>query len=124
MQRIYQPPITSAIPPKTRRNECKAQSATSGFKNLLQAEIQELKLSKHAQVRLKERNIDLSRSTWDQINSKILEAKEKGIKDSLVLVDNAALVVNAQNKTVITAMNRNEAADHIFTNITGAILIN
>lgn len=91
---------------------------------MLQDQLRELKISKHAQARLIERNININRSTWDRISNKVNEAEQKGIKDSLVLVNDAALVVNTQNKTVITAMNRNEAADHIFTNITGAIVIN
>ncbi|WLD95158.1 TIGR02530 family flagellar biosynthesis protein [Alkalihalobacillus sp. AL-G] len=124
MQRIYQPPITSTIPPSSRSNERIARQTKDHFKNVLQDQLLELKLSKHAQARLIERNIEINQTTWDRISNKVSEAKEKGIKDSLVLVDEAALVVNTQSKTVITAMNRNEAADHIFTNITGAILIN
>ena len=46
-----------------------------------------------------------------------------GVKESLVLVDDAALIVSAKNNTVITAMNRAEATAQIFTNINGTILM-
>ena len=47
-----------------------------------------------------------------------------GIKESLVLLNNAALIVSAKNNTVITAMDREEAIDQIFTNINGTIIMN
>ena len=59
----------------------------------------------------------------NQIGEKIKEAKTMGVKESLVIVDDAALIVSAQNNTVITAMNRAEATAQIFTNINGTILM-
>lgn len=82
-----------------------------------------LKISKHAQKRLTERNISFGDNQWSKIEEKVLEAKTKGVKDSLVITNKAALVVSAQNNTVITAMHRNEASSQIFTNIDGTILL-
>lgn len=123
MQRIYQTPITSAIPPRSKVVD-KHQTQGANFKELLKSQIQELKVSKHANTRLAERNIMIDRPTWERINTKLTEAKQKGIKESLVLVGEAALVVNTDKNTVITAMNRQEASEHIFTNINGAIVLN
>ncbi len=125
MQRIYQTPITSAIPPNSKVVK-NGQNSNTNFKDILKNRVQsqELKVSKHANSRLAERNITIDQMTWDRINKKLSEAKQKGIKDSLVLVGDAALVVNADNHTVITAMNRHEASEHIFTNINGAIVMN
>ena len=49
-------------------------------------------------------------------------AGEKGIKDSLVVVDSYAFIVNVPNKTVVTALDQGETGDHIFTNIDGAVI--
>ncbi len=95
---------------------------TISFKETL-AQATALKISKHAQKRLDERNISIDQQRWAQINAKVAEAKSKGISDSLVVMDDAALIVNAINSTVITAMNRSEASSQIFTNINGTILI-
>ncbi|WOV86115.1 TIGR02530 family flagellar biosynthesis protein [Sporosarcina oncorhynchi] len=84
---------------------------------------QELKISKHATDRLKERNIHISEVEWAHISDKVNEAKMKGIKESLVLMDQAALIVSAKNSTVITAMDRKEAKDQLFTNIDGTIVL-
>ncbi|MDW0115729.1 TIGR02530 family flagellar biosynthesis protein [Sporosarcina thermotolerans] len=83
----------------------------------------ELKISKHANERLKERHIHISDSEWAHIGEKVNEAKRKGIKESLVLMDQAALIISAKNSTVITAMDRKEAKDQLFTNIDGTIVL-
>ncbi len=84
---------------------------------------QELKISKHANDRLKERNIHITETEWAHITDKVNEAKVKGIKESLVLMDQAALIISAKNSTVITAMDRKEAKDQLFTNIDGTIVL-
>lgn len=83
----------------------------------------ELKISKHASDRLLERNIHISDAEWAHVTEKVNEAKLKGIKESLVLMDQAALIVSAKNSTVITAMDRIEAKDQLFTNIDGTIVL-
>ncbi len=47
----------------------------------------------------------------------------KGIKESLVIVDELAFIVSISNNTVITAMSQKESEDTIFTNIDGAVII-
>jgi flagellar operon protein len=102
------------------------QPQTNHFNTLLQNELKgtpELKVSKHAQHRMDMRGIEFSQEKWLTIQEKVKEAKQKGVKDSLVITNDAALVVSAQNDTVITVLNRDEAQSQIFTNINGTILI-
>jgi flagellar operon protein len=108
--------------PAVKRSEKSSQLAN--FKDILAQEQQELKISKHAQERLNERNITIDDNQWKIIESKMKEAKQKGITDSLVVMNEAALLVSAKNNTVVTALDRNEATGRIFTNINGTILIN
>ncbi|PZX07862.1 flagellar operon protein [Psychrobacillus insolitus] len=84
----------------------------------------ELKVSKHANQRLAERNIHISEAEWQLVSEKVSEARSKGVNDSLVLMDQAALIVSAKNATVITAMDRTEAKNQLFTNIDGTIVLN
>lgn len=96
------------------------------FGNILNeklAETQDLKFSKHAELRLKSRNIELTTQQKEKLENATEKAGAKGIKDSLVVMDNMAFVVNVKNKTVVTAMNGNELKDNIFTNIDGAVII-
>ncbi|SET41678.1 flagellar operon protein [Salinibacillus kushneri] len=95
------------------------------FQNHLQdAQVQSsLKISKHAQKRLEERNIHINDSQWTEIQNQMDRAKTKGVTDSLVVLDDATLVVNTKNNTVITAMDSQETNNHVFTNINGTILL-
>ncbi|MGV2941112.1 TIGR02530 family flagellar biosynthesis protein [Mesobacillus sp. LC4] len=82
-----------------------------------------LTISKHATERLEQRGINISQERWNRIEEKVSQAKAKGVSDSLVLLNDAALIVSAKNNTVITAMGRQEAAEQIFTNINGTIVM-
>ncbi len=83
----------------------------------------ELTLSKHAKHRLEQRDIKIDSQLWKQIEAKVGEAKKMGVNDSLVLLEHAALIVNAKNNVVVTAMGRDEATTQIFTNINGTIIL-
>ncbi|WP_210363824.1 TIGR02530 family flagellar biosynthesis protein [Bacillus sp. REN3] len=96
------------------------------FSVQLQSAIQtnsQLSVSKHAKERLAQRGIEISQERWARIEEKVKQAKQKGVNDSLVLLKDAALIVSAKNNTVITAMGRHEAAEQIFTNINGTIVM-
>lgn len=100
--------------------------AGNSFSHHLQQELEKtnkLTVSKHAQQRLLQRDIHISENRWLQIEEKVSEAKKLGVKDSLVLLDDAALIISAKNSTVITAMDRQEASSQIFTNINGTIVL-
>ncbi|MDE6357484.1 MAG: DUF4258 domain-containing protein, partial [Eubacteriales bacterium] len=83
---------------------------TKSFKEILGKKAESnIQFSKHASMRLDNRNLTLSNSQMKRIEQGIEKAKEKGINDSLVLVDNIALVVNVKKNIVITAIqNDNE----------------
>lgn len=83
-------------------------------------EASELKFSKHANQRLESRNIDLSNELMKRLESGTRMAQQKGIKESLVMIDNLAFIVNVENNTVVTAVNDNESK--VFTNIDGAVI--
>lgn len=51
------------------------------------------------------------------------KAGEKGINESLVIVDSLAFIVNVPNQTVITAMDQTETSANVFTNIDGAVIM-
>ena len=82
-----------------------------------------LKFSKHAVNRLSDRNIYLTDAQNIRLENGVKQASEKGIKESLVLVDSLAFIVNVPNKTVVTALDQTEANSNIFTNIDGAVII-
>ena len=110
-----------------RQNETKDREAFKiqgrSFEEILNSRVSEdtgLKFSKHANMRMQSRSIDLSEDQRSRLESGALAAGAKGIKESLVMVDDLAFIVNTSNKTVITAIG--EGDDKIFTNIDGAVI--
>lgn len=57
-----------------------------------------------------------------RLNSAKSQAQEKGIRESLIMLDNLAFIVNVPSNTVITAMDRDEHENKVFTNIDGAVI--
>lgn len=99
---------------------------TPSFEDILRKKVEgdrgEVKFSKHALSRLETRNITLSDGQMSRLNEASNKAFEKGIKDSLVMVDELAFIVNVPNNTVVTAIDSKETDENIFTNIDGAVI--
>ena len=86
------------------------------------AEAGSVKFSKHASMRLSDRNISLSTEQSDRLFEGVEKAREKGIQDSLVILDSFAFIVNVPSQTVVTAMDKEESLEKVFTNIDGAVI--
>lgn len=84
---------------------------------------EQVKFSKHAELRLQTRNIKLTDVQKEKINEAVNKAQIKGVKDSLVIMDNLAFVVNVKSRTVITAVQSGELKENVFTNIDGAVFV-
>jgi flagellar operon protein len=97
-----------------------APNGTSDFQTLLQ---DRLKVSGHAQTRLQSRNIELGAAEWERVLGGVSRAAEKGAKESLVMVDDVALVVSIRNRTVITAVDKAHLKENVFTNIDSAVIV-
>ena len=82
-----------------------------------------LKFSKHTGERLRQRNITLSDEQMIRLQNGARKAEEKGIKESLVIMDSLSFIVNTKNNTVITAMEQSGDTDNVYTNIDGAVII-
>ena len=101
-------------------------SGQKSFQEILddkKAQNSEIKFSKHAAQRLSNRNIELTKAQMERLQEGTSKASQKGIRESLVLVDQLAFIVNIPNNTVVTAMQQGETNENIFTNIDGAVII-
>lgn len=92
------------------------------FRNILEAN--QLKISKHANERLKTQGIEISDEVFKKLNEAVLKAKEKGLNnDVLILSKDIAYVVNIKNNVLVTAKDKSNLKDNIFTNIDGVLMI-
>ncbi len=79
-----------------------------------------LRFSKHANERLMDRSIDLSEEQVKRLRAGAAKAQQKGIVESLVMVDDYAFIVNTRSHVVVTAVAGGD--DRVFTNIDGAVI--
>lgn len=97
------------------------REAESSFDAIFKEELEKVKFSNHALKRLEARNIQLSDNDLSRIQNAVDKAEAKGSKDSLVMMDKTAFIVNIPNKTVVTAMEVAESNENVFTNIDSVV---
>ncbi len=83
----------------------------------------ELKFSKHATDRLATRDITLDNSQLSRLQEGVAKAGMKGIKESLMIMDKLAFIVNVPSNTVVTALDSERSNEQVFTNIDGAVIV-
>ncbi len=82
-----------------------------------------LKFSNHAVDRMQARGIRFTPEQMGKIESAVSKAASKGAKDTLLLTDEAALIVSIKDKTVVTVMDKNALKENVFTNIDSTVMI-
>lgn len=112
------------VKPKEQGSQNSNGQNGSSFQSLLQEKFNEnaLTFSKHATERIEQRNISLNESVSTRLNEAVTQAKDKGLKNVLVMIDTTAFIVNTMSNKVVTAVNNSELKDNIFTNIDGAVI--
>lgn len=100
-----------------------AQNPASGAADFQEILSDRLKVSAHAKTRLESRDIQLDAEKWERVMSGVDRAAQKGAKESLVMIDDVALVVSVKNRTVITAVDQDHLKENVFTNIDSAVIV-
>lgn len=112
-------PFVPVVKPQHPVN--KVVEGKSSFDSIFRKEIDSLKFSNHATKRLESRDLKLSSADMGKLEDAVTRAEAKGAKDSLVMMDNRAFIVNIPNKTVVTALDVNKSSENIFTNIDSVV---
>ncbi len=82
-----------------------------------------LTFSSHAVDRMRSRGVHFGPEQMQKLNSAIEKARAKGAKETLVLADNAALIVSVKNNKVVTVMDSQALKENVFTNIDSTVVI-
>jgi len=85
------------------------------------ASVQNLRFSNHAQKRLQVRNVNLDNDGIARLAGAVDKAEKRGGKESLVMVDNLAFIVNVKERLVVTALDENSRGDGVFTQIDSVV---
>jgi flagellar operon protein len=102
-----------------------SKEVNNEFKNLLKEEVaQDFIISKHAMKRMEQRELAMDSGEFVKIKEAIQKLSSKGGKDSLVITSNGAYIVDVENRKLVTAMNKNDLKENVFTKIDSTIFIN
>lgn len=83
----------------------------------------ELNVSTHAMKRLQERNIELDGNEYMKLKEAIGKLRSKGGHDSLVVTQKAAYVIDVDKATVVTAVDKNNMNENVFTKIDSTLFM-
>ena len=102
----------------SRRNQ--PSQGKGSFSSALQKA--QLQFSNHAQNRLSHRKINLSQEGLNRLSQAVEQAAQRGGRESLVLMDKVAYLVNVPERKVITALDTQNRRDNVFTQIDSVVL--
>ena len=126
IQRRMRMPVVTGVPTSPEAVRSSQPQTGTSFRDVLEQEAQkttEPSFSRHAAGRVAERGIEISRTGMERLEEGLRMAREKGLNDTLILMDGSAFIVSAQNGTVITAMPSQELNGRVFTNIDGTVIL-
>lgn len=84
---------------------------------------QGISVSQHAQKRIEQRSINLDSNEYMKLRQALQSLQTKGGKESLVVTDKAAYIMDVANKKIVTAMNKQELQDNVFTKIDSTVFV-
>ncbi len=92
------------------------------FHEALKGASEAVQFSNHAQKRIDRRELDLDPQRLNRLNSAISRAAEKGARNSVVMLDGLAVVVDIRDRKVVTAINAEAGKERVFTNIDSVVI--
>lgn len=112
--------------PENNANKSQSSAETPSFQELLRQAVENgggVEFSKHAAQRIEQRSIEMSADSLQRLNEGVKIAQQKGLDDTLILIDRTAFIVSAQNNKVITTVCENDIKGNVFTNIDGTVIV-
>lgn len=85
------------------------------------AQVESLRFSNHAQKRLDDRSISIPEDGIQRLSQAVEKAKARGGKESLILMDDLAFIVNVKDRVVVTTMDAKQRGEGVFTQIDSVV---
>jgi flagellar operon protein len=122
---VRDPVLTPSSDPRLQPGSGTSPSGGGlSFRDALSAAADErsLHISEHAMRRVEQRQIPLAGEQLDRLSGALDQLSQRGSRQSLVMLDQYAYVVNAPSRTVVTAVDSNQSKDKVFTQIDSVVI--
>ena len=110
-----------SVQSSTPQSSSTSASSETSFSELL-TKANSLTFSNHAQKRIETREIELGENDLARLNDAVNKAESKGAKESLILMDQLAFIVNVPDRKVVTTINVNQRSEGVFTQIDSVVI--
>lgn len=107
-----------------KKGSNKVQRSEGTFKevfNEVATEKIDYTVSKHAADRLSEMNF--TNNDMKKIGNGFKLAEEKGAKNTVMIYKDVALIASIENKTLITAIEKDRSKENVFTNVDSVVIL-
>ena len=122
--------ISSRLKDKRIREERSDAKDLKEFKNILKNETekrndeQDVRFSLHATRRIEDRKLDIDGKEFVKLKEGINRLRNKGGRESLIVTGKAAYIVDVDKNKIVTAMDKNNLGENVFTKIDSTLFIN
>ena len=128
IKNILIPQVNKVSNKKSENLKSKESKLPDEFQSLLNKTIapqeeSKLEISKHAVKRLEERDLKMDSNEFVKLQDAVKKLRQKGGRDSLVITDKAAYIVDVNNNRVVTAIDKSDMAENVFTKIDSTLVI-
>lgn len=114
-------PISSAQPSIQNKKAVNNQESFQSILDTAKSKKAGFTVSKHAAKRLDE--INFTEEDMKQIEKGFEIAKDRNSKNTVMLYKDVAIIASVENKTLITAVEKDRAKENIFTNIDSVVIL-
>lgn len=114
-------PISSAQPSIQNKKAVNNQSSFQSILDTAKSKETGFTVSKHAAKRLDE--INFTEEDMKQIEKGFEIAKDRNSKNTVMLYKDVAIIASVENKTLITAVEKDRAKENIFTNVDSVVIL-
>lgn len=114
--------VSAVKAPQTVHRQRNADALS--FRKLLQGTLSappQVRLSAHAAERIRQRNIEFTQADMSRLSQAADRLSAKGGREALVVIDSVGVILDVKNRTVVTAIERADLQDNVFTNIDSAV---
>jgi len=119
-QTINQAPASKGV------GSVSADQGNESFSSILDRRLvqsESLRFSAHAEQRMAARHVKLETQELTKVSQAVDRAAEKGARNTLVVGEEYALIVNVPGRVVVTAMARGGMNDSVVTNIDSTVFV-
>ena len=124
-------PQINKLPEKKESGNVRSSNDTkqAEFEELLRNRVKEsgpsedIQISKHAVKRLEERNLSIDSGEYLKLKEGMKKLQNKGGKESLIITNNAAYIVDVNKNKIVTAIDKASMSDNVFTNIDSTVFM-